>query len=203
MKLTTQQLDLIDRFLEQHQLDFLDFKLELKDHLATATEDIMQEHDASFDDAFLLASQAWKTELQVKKYWLISNERLFPSFVIQKIKHRVVFHYAIVLLVSLSLIFAFSKANENNLLFKYSVGFCGIVCLLLGRIMNNKSAKTSFRFHFDYFNLPILLVLSTFVFSKIVFTHLYFTGSIVIANFPFTVYYFVKHRQFIKKYNLT
>jgi hypothetical protein len=69
--------------------------------------------------------------------------------------------------------------------------------------MNNKSAKTSFRFYFDYFHLPILLVLSTFVFSKIVFTHLYFTGFIVIANFPFSVYYFVKHRQFIKKFNLT
>ena len=93
MKLTKKQIDLIDRFLEQHQLDFLDFKLELKDHLATATEDIMRENEVSFDDAFLLASQAWKTELQVKKYWLISNERLFPSFVIQRIKSRVVFHY--------------------------------------------------------------------------------------------------------------
>ena len=205
MKLTKKQIDLIDRFLEQHQLDFLDFKLELKDHLATATEDIMRENEVSFDDAFLLASQAWKTELQVKKYWLISNERLFPSFVIQKIKNRVVFHYAMVFLVALicSLFFSIFKSNENNLLFKYSVGFCGIVYLLLRRIMNNKSAKTSFRFHFDYFNLPILLVLSTFVFSKIVFTHFYFTGFIVIANFPFSVYYFVKHRQFIKKYNLT
>jgi hypothetical protein len=86
MKLTKKQLNFIDRFLEQHQLDFLDFKLELKDHLATATEDIMEQNKSSFDDAFLLASQSWKTELQVKKYWLISNERLFPSFVIQRIK---------------------------------------------------------------------------------------------------------------------
>jgi hypothetical protein len=205
MKLTTAQIDLIDRFLDQHQLDFLDFKLELKDHLATATEVIMQENDMSFDDAFLLASQAWKTELQVKKYWLISNERLFPSLVIQKIKNRVVYHYATVFLVALfcSIIFAFSNTNENNLLFKYSVGFCGIVYLILRKMINYKNVKTSFRFHFDYFHLPILLVFSSFVFSKIVFTHLYFTGFIVIANFPFTVYYFLKHRQFIKKYNLT
>jgi len=71
MKLTPSQIDLIDRFLEQHQLDFLDFKLELKDHLATATETIMKKNEASFDEAFLLASQSWHTELQVKKYWLI------------------------------------------------------------------------------------------------------------------------------------
>jgi hypothetical protein len=204
MKLSAEQIDLIDRFLEQHQLDFLDFKLELKDHLATATEDIMQENKTSFDDAFLLASQSWKTELQVKKYWLISNERLFPSFVIQKIKHKVVFHYAVVLLVALicSLFFTFSKSNENNLLFKYSVGFCGIVYFLLRRVMNYKSAKTSFRFHFDYFHFPVLLYFAYFIVFKILFTYAYFTGFIVIANFPFSVYYFVKHQQFIKKYNL-
>jgi hypothetical protein len=57
MKLTNTQLDYIDRFLEQHQLDFLDFKLELKDHLATATEDIMEENEMSFEEAFLLSSQ--------------------------------------------------------------------------------------------------------------------------------------------------
>lgn len=42
MQLTLSQLDTIDRFLEQHQLDFLDFKLEVKDHLATATEELLK-----------------------------------------------------------------------------------------------------------------------------------------------------------------
>jgi hypothetical protein len=204
MKLTTEQIDFIDRFLEQYKLDFLDFKLELKDHLATATENIMEENEASFDEAFLLACQSWKTELQIKKYWLISNERLFPNIVIQKIKHKVALHYSVVLIVALicSLFFTFSKSNENNLLFKYSVGFCGIVYFLLRRVMNYKSAKTSFRFHFDYFYFPVLLYFAYFIFFKILFTYAYFTGFIVIANFPFSAYYFVKHQQFIKKYNL-
>ena len=204
MKLTNTQLDYIDRFLEQHQLDFLDFKLELKDHLATSTEDIMEEDEMSFEEAFQLASQLWRKELQVKKYWLISNERLFPSFVIQKIKTKVAFHYALVLLAALicSFFFAFSKSNENILLFKYSVGFCGIVYFLLRRIMNNKSVKTSFRFHFDYFHFPVLLVFFYFIIFQISFTYAYFIGFLVLANFPFSAYYFVKHQQFIKKYKL-
>jgi hypothetical protein len=206
MKLSQNQIDLIDRFLEQHQLDFLDFKLELKDHLATATETIMKKNEASFDEAFLLASQSWHTELQVKKYWLISNERLFPNIVIQKIKHQVAIHYAVVLLVALicSFNFAFSKSNEINLLFKYSFGFCGIVYFLMRRVMNYKSAKTSFRFHFDYFHLPVpvLLVFFCFIVFKISFTNAYFIGFLLIANFPFSLYYFLKHQQFIKKYNL-
>ena len=50
MELTLSQLYIIDRFLEQHQLDFLDFKLEVKDHLATATEVLMEENKIPFED---------------------------------------------------------------------------------------------------------------------------------------------------------
>lgn len=52
MQIILSQLDAIDRYLEQHQLDFLDFKLEIKDHLATATEELMKEKEIPFDNAF-------------------------------------------------------------------------------------------------------------------------------------------------------
>ncbi len=204
MKLTNTQLDYIDRFLEQHQLDFLDFKLELKDHLATATEDIMEQNKLSFEEAFLTASQLWKNELQVKKYWLISNERLFPSLVIQRIKNKVAFHYSIVLVLALIGAFFFSYLSiEKQSLFKYSIGLCGIIYFLLRRLMNNKKVKTSYRFHFDYFYMPVLLVFAYFFVFQLSFVYANFIGFLVLANFPFTIYYFVKHQQFVKKYKLT
>lgn len=203
MQLTLSQLDHIDRFLEQHQLDFLDFKLEIKDHLATATEVFMKEKEISFEDAFLLAVEPWKNELQVKKYWLISNERLFPSFVIQRIKNKVAFHYSIVLVLALMGAFFFSSLSiEKQSLFKYSIGLCGIIYFLLRRIINDKKVNTSYRFHFDYFHLPVLLVFTYFFVFQISFTYAYFIGFLVIANFPFSIYYFVKHQQFVKKYHL-
>ena len=67
MKLTPAQLDYIDRFLEQHQLDFLDFKIEVKDHLATATETIMEENELAFEDAFVQVSENWESALKVEK----------------------------------------------------------------------------------------------------------------------------------------
>lgn len=204
MKLTNTQLDYIDRFLEQHQLDFLDFKLELKDHLATATEDIMEQNKLSFEEAFLTASQLWKNELQVKKYWLISNERLFPSLVIQRIKNKVAFHYSIVLVLALIGAFFFSYLSiEKQSLFKYSIGLCGIIYFLLRRLMNNKKVKTSYRFHSDYFYMPVLLVFAYFFVFQLSFVYANFIGFLVLANFPFTIYYFVKHQQFVKKYKLT
>jgi hypothetical protein len=197
------QLDLIDRFLDQHQLDFLDFKLEIKDHLATATEEFMKDKEIPFEEAFPLAAKAWESELLVKKYWLISNERLFPSFVIQRIKNKVAFHYGVVILLALFSIYFFSSLPiEKQSFFNYGVGFCGIVYFLLRRIMNIKKTKTSYRFHFDYFHLPVLLVFAYFFVLKSSFTYVNFIGFLVIANFPFTIYYFVKHQQFVKKYQL-
>ncbi len=203
MELTLSQLYIIDRFLEQHQLDFLDFKLEVKDHLATATEVLMEENKIPFEEAFPLAAAAWTTELQVKKYWLISNERLFPSFVIHRIKHKVAFHYGVVFILALLGTFLVNSLTlENQSVFKYVVGLCGVVYFLLRRIMNIKKAKTSYRFHFDYFYLPVLLVFAYFFVLKISFPYVDFIGFLVIVNFPFTIYYFVKHQQFVKKYNL-
>lgn len=203
MQLTNTHLDIIDRFLEQHQLDFLDFKLEVKDHLATATEELMKEKEIPFEEAFLFAVEPWKNELHVKKYWLISNERIFPNLIIQRIKHKVAFHYGMV--VTVAIIATFLASNyliENQILFKYGIGFCGIIYFLLRRIMNHKKIKTSYRFHFDYFYLPVLLVFGYFFVFQLSMSYANFIGFLVIANFPFTIYYFVKHQQFVKKYNL-
>ena len=149
MQLILSQLDIIDRFLEQHQLDFLDFKLEIKDHLATATEELMKEKEIPFEEALLLAVEPWEIELQVKKYWLISDERLFPNFVIQRIKYKVAFHYGVVILLALFGIYFFSSLPiEKKSFFNYGVGFCGIVYFLLRRIMNIKKNKNKLSFSF-------------------------------------------------------
>ena len=203
MHLTHLQLDLIDRFLDQHQLDFLDFKLEIKDHLATATEELMKDKEIPFEEAFLFVVEPWKNELQVKKYWLISNERLFPNFVIQRIKHKVAFHYGVVLTLAIIVaVFSSNYLNENQGLLKYCVGLCGIIYFLLRRIMNKKKVKTSYRFHFDYFYLPVLLVFADFFVFQLSVTYANFISFLVLANFPFTIYYFLKHKQFVKKYQL-
>lgn len=203
MRLTHLQLDLIDRFLDQHQLDFLDFKLEIKDHLATATEELMKDKEIPFEEAFLFVVEPWKNEFQVKKYWLISNERLFPNFVIQRIKHKVAFHYGVVLTLAIIVaVFSSNYLNQNQALLKYCVGLCGIIYFLLRRIMNKKKVKTSYRFHFDYFYLPVLLVFADFFVFQLAVTYANFIGFLVLANFPFTIYYFLKHKQFVKKYQL-
>uniref|UniRef100_UPI00404B0CE7 hypothetical protein n=1 Tax=Flavobacterium sp. TaxID=239 RepID=UPI00404B0CE7 len=203
MKLTTEQLDLIDRFLEQQKLDFLDFKLEVKDHLACETEVLMKEETLTFEEAFGLVSKKWSIDLQVKKSWIISNERAFPAMVIVKIKTKVMLHYGTVLSVAFVLMFVFSQYDFKQFdLFKYAVGLCGATYFLLMRIVNQQKIKTSYRFHFEYFYLSILMVFAYLFVVKISFAYADFLGFIVLIDFPFAVYNFYKHQQFIKKYDL-
>ena len=203
MKLTTEQLDLIDRFLEQQKLDFLDFKLEVKDHLACETEVLMEEETLTYEAAFGMVSKKWDCDLQVKKSWIISNERTFPAMVIAKIRTKVIVHYSTVLLVAFALIFILSQYDFTEFdLFKYAVALCGVIYFLLMRIVKQQKIKTSYRFHFEYFYLSILMVFAYLFVIKISFAYADFLGFIVLADFPFAVYNFYKHQQFIKKYDL-
>ena len=203
MQLTAIHLDYIDRFLEQRKVDFLDFKIELKDHFACEIEEIMQTQKLSFEEAFVITSKQWKNELESKKEWIISNERAFPAIIVKSIKTKVLFHYLSVLFLTLIVGFTFSKlVVESFSLFKYIVGFCGVLYFILKRIINQKKVNTSYRFQFEYFQLPVIMIFVYFFVLNLSFPFANFIGLIVIADFPFVIYNFYKHQQFIKKYHL-
>jgi hypothetical protein len=204
MKLSTTELDYIDRYLEQQKLDFIDFKIEVKDHLACETEVFMKEQQISFENAFFAASKSWDKSLKVRKFWIISNERLFPEIVIQKIKNRVIIHYFFVLITAFFLTMLCSNLDIKTIpSLKYIVPFCGLLHLVLTKFTNTKKINTSYRFHFNYFHLPVVLFFIHFFFFQKTLIITNFIGFLIVANFPFIIYYFIKHQQFVKKYNLT
>ena len=111
--------------------DFLDFKLELKDHLACETEEIMSQKAVTFEEAFGIVERKWKTELITKKSWIISNEREFPKMVILQLKSKIVFRYLTVVILALIATLVFHTLEKENLIlndyFRYSVCFFTII----------------------------------------------------------------------------
>jgi hypothetical protein len=83
MKLSTKQIDLIDRYLEQRNLLFVDVKVELMDHLCCEIEQEMTDNDIPFESAASIVFERWQAELQVKKSWLIGLKNNFPEFVVK------------------------------------------------------------------------------------------------------------------------
>jgi hypothetical protein len=203
MKLTAEQLDLIDRYLEQKNLDFLDVKLELKDHLACEIEDLMTKENMDFYEAVKMSLKKWKSSLSTSKNsWIINTRRTFPNIVYHKLKNTyILINSAFALFIGFALLFTdeFIEINyqlmEVNAL-KYLLTFLAIVYIILFFKINNHALKTTYSFNFkhimflNYMFYIILFLIDGFAFLSF-FTLLLFM--------PLTVYNFQKHQKFIKK----
>ena len=71
MKLTKDQIQKIENYLDIKRLTHLDLKIEVKDHMATDIENVMEEDSLGFQDAFEAAIDKWNPELaDYSRFWL-------------------------------------------------------------------------------------------------------------------------------------
>jgi len=80
MKLTVEQIDKIDIILDKLGLDFLDIKLEVKDHIACQVEENMRSGEVTFDASLIEVLKCWESKLVLRESWLISKKKSFPTF---------------------------------------------------------------------------------------------------------------------------
>lgn len=74
MKLTSSQIQFIDRYLQNSDVIFVDVRAEMTDHIASAIEAKITNENIDFDDAF-------KTYMiQNKKSLLANNGKFFPQY---------------------------------------------------------------------------------------------------------------------------
>jgi hypothetical protein len=205
MKLSTEQIDLIDRYLEQRNLMFLDVKVELMDHLSCEIEQEMTDNDTPFESAASIVFERWEAELQTKKSWLIGLENSFPKLVVSKLFKKVLFHYGFVtltvLIVGVILITGDLFLISDSVFSVYEILIIAftIVYLWMKRKMNQSKIKTTYGFQYDYFYFPVflafiyLLIIDSVAIKTLLL--LFFT-----INLPFAFYFYFKHFQTLKKF---
>jgi hypothetical protein len=205
MKLTNEQIDLINRYLEQQNLMFLDVKVELMDHLCCEIEQEMTDNDTPFESAASMVFERWQPELQIKKSWLIGLENSFPKLVVTNLFKKVLFHYGFVTLTVL-IVGVLSITRDLFLIsdsvfsaYEILIVAFTIVYLWMKRKMNQTKIKTTYSFQYDYFYFPVsfiiiyLLVLDSVAIKTLLL--LLFT-----INLPFACYFYFKHFQTLKKF---
>jgi len=206
MQLNSEQIDLVDRYLEQRNLLFFDLKTELMDHISCEIEEEMAVNNMLFESASVAVFERWESELKIKKSWLIGLENRFPKFVVRNLFKKVLFHYCFVLvsvlLISVLIIKKSSTTISENLLtiFNFSLVLLGISYFLMKRKVNQTKIKTTYSFQFDYFYFPILLI---FIYLFVI-QAVYFKIALMlflVVNCPFAFYFYFKHFQTIKKFN--
>ena len=124
MKLTAEQIDKIDVILDKLGLDFLDIKLEVKDHIACQVEENMRSGEVTFDVSLTEVLKCWESKLVLRESWLISKKKSFPKIVIQRLFNRfLIYNITLVLFMILSYYFFQNyrqSINDSVFFLKYS-----------------------------------------------------------------------------------
>lgn len=140
MKLSKEQIEFIDKFLQRNDVQYIDVREEMIDHIASAVEEKMILDNANFHDTFVSYVNFNKKELfkMNKSIWWFSLSEI-KSYLHSFLKPISLF----VNFFLLVLFFLFRK-NENMVILKENLPFYFIVSFLIIGLLN-----------FVYFSLVI------------------------------------------------
>ncbi|RTY70350.1 hypothetical protein [Flavobacterium sp. LB2P53] len=151
MKLTTQQIALIEETLVLNGLKYYDIKLEVTDHIASEIEERLCDKKSSFEVVFDEVLQKWKPELQPSFSGLIgfTNPRIMTVKCHKIVKRQLITVITISSLITLSLMvfvrnssYGLVLANIQGALRSFVlVEFC-LVILAWGLIWKSKIQTT-------------------------------------------------------------
>lgn len=132
MKLSKQQIEFIDKFLQRNDVAFIDIREEMIDHIASAVEEKMMLDNANFHDTFVSYVNFNRKELfkMNKNIWWFSLSEV-KSYLQSFLK-------PISLIVNFFLIVLFFlfRKNENMVLLKENLPFYFIVSFLIIGLLN-------------------------------------------------------------------
>lgn len=208
MRLTAEQINKIDSILEKLGLDFLDFKLEIKDHIACEVEEEIEMNQSDFNTALILILERWENKLVLSESLFISNKRSFPKIVVDQLfKRFLIYNITLVVSVLLGILIyinflkVFVKDSPYINSFKWIFISCFFIFSILKLIVYVKKIKTSYSYMFNQ-NFWLLTLYFAFVFLWDSSFMNFFSFSLLIIISPFLMYSFYKHQHFINKYQL-
>ena len=220
MKLTKEQIAKIDNKLASKGLVYEDIKLELLDHIASDTENVMIDKEIAFEIAFKEAFKKWKPQLKEESnaFWLPiwkKGPKLFIDKWAEQSKKQFLYSFLILIVTSFlaaTIIVIYKNYANQNIIEKIykAISFSVMVLLILGRIFIFKSKiKTTFgsmynvKFIVSIMWLIIELVKhrwgfdSRFSFSEVFLEILLGNYFLALAILPFRLLY--KHFEFERK----
>lgn len=84
MKLTNQQIEIIDQTLVLNGMVYDDVKLELIDHIATDIENQLENQESDFEVALKKSFENWSDQLQLAKSFWVNTKKAVPRMLLDK-----------------------------------------------------------------------------------------------------------------------
>jgi hypothetical protein len=209
MKLTEEQIKVISDYLDYCGIKEIDVKLELLDHIATQTEELIVMDDASFEDALKKVMIKWYPLFRKEKSLHVGLFYSFPKIVMSKIEARVKRTYVYLIvsfllwtLLNFVLKVNFSINDITNSIVNFvsiAIGF-GIVLILIG--INFKTKPTTYRFLINQSSPILLFLLFIYAFDTEMNSLRVYFLTMVVIQFIYMCINFNNHRKCLKKYSI-
>lgn len=216
MKLTKEQIEKVDNYLEEKQLNYIDLKHEVLDHILSDIENLTEK--ISFENAFKITILKWDKHLrETSSFWLglmYSNKNIVMKKAVKVFRPFYIF-YLIAYFIPI-IIFKFFTFKVpvriasliNNVIY-YLLTFLLLYVLVIIIKTYNSSKKTTYSF-----------ILKTQYAGLVFIAVILFVGGIfdnegrlssIFASFTlaglstlYSIHYFYKkHMQVLLKYKLT
>lgn len=209
MKLTKEQITIISDYIDYCGINEIDIKLELVDHIATQTEEVIVMDDVSFEQALRKVMANWYPLFTKEKSFHIGLFYTFPKIVMKKIEARIKKTYiyiAISLILWTLLTFVLKLEFSINEITNSVVNFIsiaiGIAIVSILIHINFKSKPTTYRFLVNQSSPILLFLLFIYAFdAEMISLKVYFL-ALVFVQFVFMCINFDNHIKCIKKYHL-
>jgi hypothetical protein len=159
MKLTAEQIQIVEDTLNLNGLVYDDIKLEVLDHIASEIENKMSLENRSFEETLKAVFENWKEQLRPTHYGLLLGKMIGPKILMDKmalsVKKELIILSSLVFLLTSFFVFINSViSNQFFLMYVENVttylSFIGLVLLIFSKIYLFKSTiKTSYKFRFN------------------------------------------------------
>ena len=209
MKLTEEQITIISDYIDYCGIKEIDIKLELVDHIATQTEEVIVMDDVSFEQALRKVMANWYPLFTKEESFHIGLFYTFPKIVMKKIEARVKKTY-IYLVISfilwtfltfvLKLEFSINEITNSVVNF-FSIAIGIAIVSILIRI-NFKTKPTTYRFLVNQSSPILLLLLFIYAFDAEMNSLKIYFLAMVFVQFVFMCINYNNHIKCIKKYYL-
>lgn len=154
MKLSSIQLEQINRYLDKMELVHLDLRNEVVDHMATSIEKSMLK-GISFDDAFEETSKNWHPELKSHQSFWLGLLWIGPKLLIDKVVAKtkeMYMHAALITLVFLALFFVLKNDISLSVLniIDPIIGIVYLVLFVILMFLSYKIKATRYKTSFSF-----------------------------------------------------
>jgi hypothetical protein len=220
IKLTNEQLQQIESYLNNNDVKYIDLHLEVLDHISSDIENEMTINNSSFKEAFDKIRIKWSKTFSYKwTFWLgISNggSKLFIDHCLKIYKPILIKAGATLLLFLTLTLFFYEKLeitlapfqNVAKILFLvFSIIYVSLIFYWKHQI--NKAGKnTTYYYLYKKTVMPNIAITALFIFQVLVFNNPYFDVSIFMFSyvFLFNLYigfnFYSKHTSTLKKYKM-